>query len=598
MNLLTTIQVAVAFIYLFSTSDALCQDSERQADIARMAEDLIGTPEEESIESSYEGLIQALSRPLNLNGGSLDALVSLGILSLEQTRSIQTYRSKYGDFVSVYELQAVSELSMETIEKLRPFVTVTAQTASVDKRLIQRIRNESDSYLITRISRKWANTTDDHPLYSGSPEHMLLRFRSQRSGDFSFGFTTEKDSGEPMKWDTNNRYYGFDRWSFHAQLQNKGAIKNLIIGDMQAQFGQGLVFGGAFGPGKGAETITTMRRANVGLLPYTSSYEAGNMRGLGLTLALSGKLELSVLCSRTHRDATIERLKDQTVIRSLQKSGLHRTNSELLARQQVGDTQLGLALIRRQGALEAGLLVDHSVFSLPINPDPTPYNQFALQGKTLSHAGVFFNYNIGRFSTFGELAIMPGQRGGLVAGVLGSITPRLDVALLIRNYAPEFQSRFTNAISENSTPTNERGVYLGWRYQFNRKVSLTGYVDLFTFPWLRYRAYAPSYGNEWLWRLAYQPSRNMMMFIQGRRESKSRNLPVDALTYLQIEGVKHNYWVHVETGLREQVRFRTKLQMSRFSENGTLSRGIALSQDVKFEIQSVSGCSPLCDIRY
>ncbi|MFI5135500.1 MAG: hypothetical protein ACHQD9_06580, partial [Chitinophagales bacterium] len=37
----------------------------------------------------------------------------------------------------------------------------------------------------------------------------------------------------------------------YLQVQNKGKIKNLIIGDFQNQFGQGLTLGGAFAMGKG-----------------------------------------------------------------------------------------------------------------------------------------------------------------------------------------------------------------------------------------------------------------------------------------------------------------------------------------------------------
>ena len=561
-----------------------CQDPERQADIARTAEDLVGTSDDdESFEASYEALMQMLSQPLNLNENRIQTLQALGVLTQDQIQNILEYRARYGDLVSVYELQAVPGLSLEVIEKLRPFVTVTQPTASIDRKLIRRIKTESDNYLIMRFSQAWSEV-EEPTTYTGSPEHLLIRFRSQRPGDFSFGFNTEKDSGEPIKWDVKNKYYGFDRWSFHAQIQNKGFIKNLIVGDLQAQFGQGLVFGGAFGPGKGAETITTMRRAHVGILPYTSAYEAGNMRGIGVSMSLPKKLELTVLYSRARRDASREDLLGETVVRSLPKSGLHRTRNELLARQQVADTQLGVVVMRRQGALEAGLTFDHSKFENAIEPEATPYNQYAFKGRTLTHAGVFFSYNIGRFATFGEMATIPGRGTGLIAGVLGSITQHLDVAFLIRSYARDFQSRFANAMSENSTPTNERGIYLGWRYQFNRKLSLTGYVDLFTFPWLRYRAYSPSYGHELLCRFSFQPSRNVLLFIQGRHESKSRNSAVDQQTYTQAEGVKSNCWVHAETGLREHVRIRTKLQLSRYAGDGITTHGVALSQDLCLKI--------------
>ncbi|MEJ1237705.1 helix-hairpin-helix domain-containing protein [Chryseolinea sp. T2] len=581
------VPLLIGMITMIIAVTAHCQDGERQAEITRLAEDLVGTPEDDdTFEASFEGLLQTLSRPLNLNETNIESLLSLGLLTQEQFQAIHAYRSKNGDFVSVYELQAVPGLPLDVIEKLRPFVTVKNRSASIDRSLVRRIRAESDNYLIMRLSRAW-NAGEDHPPYTGSAEHLLLRFRSQRPGDFSFGFNTEKDPGEPIEWNGRSRYYGFDRWSFHAQLQNKGVIKNLIVGDLQAQFGQGLVFGGAFGPGKGAETITTMRRVNVGIVPYTSAYEAGNMRGIGLTLSLPLKLELTLICSRALRDASVDTLNGKAVTRSIQKSGLHRTVGEMEARQRIHDTQIGVVLSKRIRTLEAGLIFDRSSFEIPVTPNEAKYNQYAFRGTILSHVGIFFTYNTGRLSTFGEFTKELGRGTGSVLGILGSITKGLDVALLARNYAPDFQTRFTNGISENSTPTNERGIYLGWRHQFNRKISLTGYLDLFSFPWLRYRAYSPSFGHEWLWRFSYQPSRNVMIFLQAREEFKARNSSFDQAAYVQNACVKHNYWIHAETGLRELVRFITKLQISRFSEHGTATTGLALSQDVSLKVKGL-----------
>ena len=98
---------------------------EKQLDVARLAEDLVGTPEDdEQFEASYEELVQTLSRPVNLNHSNLDVLVSLGLLTNQQARAIVDYRQKYDAFLSFYELQAVPGWDRQTIEKILPFVTV------------------------------------------------------------------------------------------------------------------------------------------------------------------------------------------------------------------------------------------------------------------------------------------------------------------------------------------------------------------------------------------------------------------------------------------------------------------------------------------
>ena len=570
-----------------STSDSPHRDITRPMEMSQLAEDLVGTPEDdEAFESSYEAMVQSLSKQINLNRADVDELLSLNVLTNDEAEAIVLYRTLYGDFRSFFELQAVPGLAPDVIRNLRPFITVSEAGSAIDRTLTRRIIHESDNYLLMRFSRAWSSVADKDSL-AGSPEHLLLRFRSHRPGDFSFGFNTEKDSGEPIRWDTRHAYFGFDRWTFHAQLQHKGRIKNLVLGDFQAQYGQGLMIGGAFGPGKGSETITAMRRANVGIIPYTSAYESGNMRGAALAISLTKTIELSILCSRTRRDASFTMKDSVKLASSILRSGLHRTDTELEGRRQLTDTQLAAILQRRKGSVEMGVMVARNSYGNSISPKEMPYNQFAFRGRAYTNAGFFVNYHMGRFSTFGEGAAALGYGAGVVGGILGAVTRHLDIALLVRSYAPDFYTRFSNAMSENSVAANEQGAYLGWRYQFSRRFSLTGYLDIFTFPWLRYRAYAPSSGHEWLSRLTFQPSRNALFYFQAREEVKMRNDGATANTYAQATGRKNNYWLHAEVGLRDVIRFRTKLQFSRFWEDDHLSKGISLSQDLRLDLGKV-----------
>jgi len=114
-------------------------------------------------------------------------------------------------------------------------------------------------------------------------------------------FVLEKDAGEKVQWNTAQHKYGMDYNSFHVQIMNKGRLKNLIIGDYQTQFAQGLLMGGSFGFGKGAETVTTIRRSNLGFMPYTSANEAGFKRGAAITYELSRYLSVSPFYSPCFR---------------------------------------------------------------------------------------------------------------------------------------------------------------------------------------------------------------------------------------------------------------------------------------------------------
>ena len=69
------------------------------------------------------------------------------------------------------------------------------------------------------------------------------------------------------------------------------------------------------------------------------------------------------------------------------------------------------------------------------------------------------------------------------------------MSLFYRNISTSISiTLYTNAFTENTYPTNEKGFYAGiintgrdnpWR--------IDAYADFYKFPWLRYRVDAPSY---------------------------------------------------------------------------------------------------------
>jgi len=156
--------------------------------------------------------------------------------------------------------------------------------------------------------------------------------------------------------------------------------------------------------------------------------------------------------------------------------------------------------------------------------------------------------------------------------------------MLYRNFERDFNSFYSNAFAENSTTQNENGFYWGWKYRLDRKITFSGYIDLFKFPWLKYRMYAPSTGDEWLLRLTYQPSRKVMMFVQLREEKKDRNTGQLIATYATAVGRKQNYWVSIEYGLRQKIKMKTRAQFSTYHFNDRTTRGMAISQDIVAEV--------------
>ncbi|MBK5279418.1 MAG: hypothetical protein JJE09_11210, partial [Bacteroidia bacterium] len=351
-------------------------------------------------------------------------------------------------------------------------------------------------------------------------------------------------------------------------------------------FGQGLLLGGGFGMGKGSESITTVRRSNLGFIPYTSLNEFGYFRGAAITTALSKTFSVSGFLSRLNRDGRITNsaiAEDLNSISSFGTSGFHRTYSEMETRKKINETNYGLVLNFKSKVLDGGFIFHQTYFGVPVYRETTPYNQFTFRGDRNNNLGVFLNYTWSNFTFFSEAAKTLNQGKAITIGSLGSLTPKLDASLLYRYFAKDFHSFYSNAVSESTVPQNESGFYWGLKYMLSKKYSMSGYVDLFRFPWLRYRGYASSAGSEWLIRLNYKPSKMIGMFVQAREESKIRNLPAKSNLYQTAIGSKKNFWLNVDYMATKGLNFKTRFQYSTYSLNKS-TKGLALIQDVNFDV--------------
>ncbi|NOT76840.1 MAG: helix-hairpin-helix domain-containing protein [Cyclobacteriaceae bacterium] len=471
-------------------------------------------------EDLYENLAQLLSNPIDLNSITREQLQGLFVVNENEIDKFLSYRTENGPLLSVYELQSIPDWSRATFDKIIPFVTVIDPQSKLNSSLFKRVSEEKNNYLVIRIERSietkkgYKSETDSSQRYQGSPEKLYLRYRVSRSNDFSFGFTAEKDPGEVLQWLPSQQYYGLDYLSIHAQVMNKGKLKNLIVGDYQTQFGQGLILGSAFGFGKNSETVTTVRRGNLGFLPYTSAGESNFFRGASGSYALSENFTLHAFFSSTKKDGTInQETEEDVVVSSFNASGLHRTPTEIQRRQRITETGKGIVIQFRTSRIDAGAIFHQIDFSEPVLRTTFPYNQFAFNGSVNRNAGIFVNFHWSNFTFFTEAAQTIDHGNAITAGLLGNLSNQLEVSMLYRNFSKDFYSFYSNALSESSTPQNEEGFYWGWKYSFNKKFTASGYMDIFQFPWLRYRSYSPSDGSEWLIRFNYTPSKKKYYYL-------------------------------------------------------------------------------------
>ncbi len=586
----------IIFSLLFSVP-SLSQDySKKDINLERLIDEIYPVQDLDiNYEDLYENLAQILANPLNLNTVTPEQLRSLYILREDQLNSFFTYRKERGPFISVYELQSISGFDEKVIIKLQYFVIVKEEEL-LKKSISSRIIANQNNYLVMRLERTletkkgYLPETDSTTKYVGSPTKIYSRFRTMQSNDFSFGFTLEKDAGEAINWRPSSRQYGFDFISFHGQLMNRGKMKNIIVGDYQAQFGQGLIFGGGFGAGKGAETITTIRKSNIGFLPYTSVNETGFFHGGAISYSVAKNITLHSLLSINRRDGKFSGdslIDDGILLSSIALSGLHRTPNELARRKQIEEYNTGLILNYSHENSEVGITFSQTTFDTPVTKIMRPYNHFNFTGNQNTNVGIFLNFSFNNFSFFSEAAQSLAHGKAITIGTLASLTSSLDLSLLYRNYSPDFYSFYGNALAENTQSQNENGFYWGWKYSFSKVYSLSGYIDLFQFPWLRYRGYSPSSGNEWLIRFNFQPAKNIFIYVQARAETKERNASSSTI-YQTALGTKNNYWINCDYAVNPTISFKTRLQTSNYQLIYASTKGFALVQDVNLNFRRLS----------
>ncbi|MCE2778812.1 MAG: helix-hairpin-helix domain-containing protein [Algoriphagus sp.] len=554
---------SLLILLLFSLPTFSQERAPQPLDIQQLMERLFPIQEEDvDYEALYELLTELYQNPLDINRVSGEELAGTYLLSPPQIQAFLDHRSQSGEFLSLYELQSLPHWDSTTLDNILPFLSLETGKSS-PKSFLERLRSEENSFLLLRhrrtleLRRGYKNDSTGNPnsRYLGDRNDLFLRFRIQHPKDFSLGFLLEKDAGEALAWDPKTRRYGFNFASFHHTRYNLGKWKTLSIGDFQASFGQGLVFGAGFSLGKGAETVPT----------FSSIGKEGRIA--------------------SHLDSIGNSNQELT---SLSQTGLHRSQSELSTKNQLRETNLGtnIQYQARSGKWSAGINALHSLLSIPLIRIPNRYNQFEFSGRSNSVGSVYFNLSWKNFSFFGESARSSSQGQGTVLGFISSLSRTIDFSLLWRRYDRHFHSFYATGFAENTRPINEQGTYLGIQIKPSSKVKLNAYVDFFRFPWLKFRVYAPSQGQEWLARLSYQPQKNLIASVQVKQEQKMRNSGTEEATsptYTLVPILKNQVQASLELAVSSEFSFQSRILWNQVILEQANTQGWMLLQGISFK---------------
>lgn len=545
IRILAFLLLIFAFLLFPSFSSAQIIDPPSNTNEQQLENATENNDDAETEDDGYtQQLVHFIKNPVNLNTADEEALKELQLLTPLQIQNCISYRNLLGNFISIYELQAIPGWSITLIEKIQPYITIR-NAEGVFTAVKNRLR-DGEHTVLSRVSQVLeksggyaASTSANY--YAGSPLKLMMRYKYQFKNLLQYGLLAEKDAGEQFFKGPQKR--GFDFYSAHFFIKNTGIIKALALGDFAVNLGQGLTQWQSLAFKKGAEVLNIKREAPV-IRPYNSAGETNFHRGAGITIA-KNNISASVFLSYKKLDAN--RITDSSrvtngYISSLQTSGYHRTKSEMEDRGIQQQFVVGGNIAFKYKTLHFGVNAMQYRFTLPIQKDNDPYNIYALQGSAFGNYSVDYSYTFKNFHLFGEAAAGSKWNTAFVNGVLVSISAAADISLLYRNIAAGYQSLYSNAFTENTYPNNEKGLYTGLSLHPGNQLRLAVYADLFQFPWLKYRVDAPSAGTDYLLQLTYNPNKQLEILSRFRAESKSINFISGQLILSQVVAQPKKSW--------------------------------------------------------
>jgi len=558
----------------------------------QQVENITEADESETEDDSYiQSLQQYLRNKLNLNAATEVELKEFPFLSPLQIVSFMNYRRLFGKLISIYELQAVPGWDVETIQKMLPFITVGA-ALSTKEDLRVRLK-EGEHSILSRATYVFEKSrgfrlkgdTTASSFYPGSRERLLVRYKYQYKNLLQYGITGEKDPGE--QWFKGAQKNGFDFYSAHLFVRNLGIVKALAIGDFTVNMGQGLMQWQSLAFRKSVDVTNIKRQATL-LRPYNSTNEYFFNRGAGITLE---KKSFQFTAFASFRKVSGNIVADTSTnaedyFSSLLTSGLHRTRNEQSDKNQVQMNSFGGNISYNKNNLHVGINGVHFQFNRPFNRDDVPYNRFAFRGTKLTNYSLDWSYTWRNLHWFGETALHQSKYLAFTNGLLMSADPKVDISLVYRNIQPQYQTIFGNAFTEGSLPTNEKGLFGGVSLKPSSKWRLDAYMDLYRFPFLRFRIDAPASGKEFLVQLTHKPNKQLEIYTRYRQESRPLNFNPDneAIEPVVNAVPRKNWRIQAQYKVSSVITLRQRLDAMWYDKKGPLqSNGFLAFFDVFYK---------------
>ncbi len=547
-----------------------------------------------TIENMYEELTSLENNPMNLNAVTRDELQRFPLLSIDQSLAIADFLEKNRPVYTVYELRNVIALDYATIERILPFFYVGKVADRKQETLSEIIKNGKneiqsrfDKTLTPRAGYGYFSdsilTRYPNRKYLGEDFYTSLKYSFAYKDKIQFGIIGEKDAGEPFLKTGYSK--GYDHYGFHLIVRDMGILKTLALGDYRLSFGQGLVLNNDFMISKSG-TSNTVIRNTIKPKRHFSTAENGFFRGAAAAIGIKN-ITITAFYSNKNIDATISK---EGNITSFKTDGYHRVPLDMEKKNNTREEVTGMNIDYRNNRFQVGINGLYHRYNRLYNPVLHDYNTYYLRDSRNTNGSIDYSYRFYRFVFAGETAISQnGAAATINALEWNPATPYIgSVSLLYRNYSKAYQACYANAFSESSHVQNEEGLYIGSTlYPFSR-TSLTMFIDIVRFPWLRYNVDKPSSAVDFYAMVSCFLSENSIFDIRYKIKRKEKNTTYpDNTTTSVLPYMTHKFRLRYTKTFKKGWNMRTTIDMNMHQiKYFPKEYGYLLAQNIGYDVNN------------
>jgi hypothetical protein len=560
-------------IFLLIQISSYAQTDTSSSNTDETINQIIIEPNSETDNSDLYDIISELKEnPLDINKADISDLQQIPYLDLSTAKVIVNYRKKYGRFFSKSGLYSIKALPKSVVAKILPFIIV--KNGSLNKHSYHK------NYNINFRSRILEDLQEDKGFvenkFEGSKYKVYNRFSAEYLDHYQLGFLTDKDAGEKMLNDFSS-YYLF--------AKNLGFVKNIVVGDYNLGFGQGLALWSQYGFSKGIDAVYPTKKIGKGIKPYKSSTENNFFRGFAATFSLDN-ISLTTFYSKNKFDANVDSISD--VILSTPITGLHRTATEIEKRKTAEETMMGANLeYSLANILKTGFTFYHSTFNHPFDEAGI----YKIEGSKFNYYSFYLDSYLYNLNLFGE-SVFDGTSVANFYGMEIPVSKHFAFVTAIRSFPRNFINIHGFGFGEkNGNTKNEFGIYNGvrWNLPYGR---LNFYYDQFKFPYATYTTLLPSEGNEFLINYNLKPLSKFSINLTFKDENKEVSTSSNVKKLISMRQRK-TYRLEITFFPIKQIRLKSRFQYltNYIKQIDSFEKGMMIFQDVKLNLYKNLRCS-------